>query len=69
MAKNNKQFASAMQNPWVLLVMGLVFAGITYGLSSWAIDSGAIALYCAALVSAYLTIRNLINGVKKIIRN
>ncbi len=70
MAKNNlKQIASYQQNPWILLAMGLVFAGITYGLGSWAVDSGAITLYGATIVGAYLTIRSLIRGVKKIIRN
>jgi hypothetical protein len=67
--QSKKHIAQAQQNPWVLLLKGFVFAGITYAIASWAIDSGAIPLYVATFVGAYMTIRAFVQIVKNITRN
>lgn len=64
----SKQIASARQNPTVLLVMGLVLASITYGLGSWAIDSGAIPLYVMTAIGTYISIRCILQAIVKFIR-
>jgi hypothetical protein len=62
-SKHSKQIASNQQKPWFLLLLGLVCAAITYGIISWTIDSGRIALYFATFASTYVTIRLLKTAV------
>ncbi len=66
--KQSKQITSAMQNPLVLLVVGLVLAIISYGAGSWAIDSGAIPLYAVTVIGAYISIRYILLAIVKLIR-
>jgi hypothetical protein len=58
MAKNNKkQLAQPKQNPWILLVMGVIFTGVTYVLGAWAIDSGSLWLYALCFSALYGSLR------------
>jgi hypothetical protein len=62
-AKRNAQ----QQNPWVLLLMGLVLMGATYGFASWAIDNGRITVYALTFISLYFAVKYLVRGVKTLI--
>ncbi len=68
MAKNNTDKRRApQQNPWVVLLMGLVLLGVCYGAASWAIDSGRISLYAVTFISLFLGVRYLARGTKQLI--
>lgn len=66
---SGKQHASNQQNSRVLLLLGLVFLGISYGAASWAIDSGRISLYAATFISLYIAVRYLIRAGKTFFGN
>jgi hypothetical protein len=68
MATNKKRLAKAQQNPTVLLLMGCVFALTSYGLISWAFDSGSAFVYAAAFYAAYLSARSFVRALKQLIR-
>ncbi|NDC94503.1 hypothetical protein EB077_04230 [bacterium] len=68
MNKNKKHLASAQQNPAVLLLMGCVLALIAYGFASWAIDSGSVFVYAAAMLAAYYSVRSVVRALKQLIR-
>ena len=62
MAKSNtaiKWHANEQQNPWIMLLLGLVFLGLTYGFASWAIDSGRWSTYAATIICLFAGLRFL----------
>lgn len=67
MEKNKKQHASAMQNPLVLLVMGIVLAAVTFGGFVWATDSGRPVAYLLTFTSVFYAIRYTSRAVKTLI--
>lgn len=67
MNENKKHYASAMQNPWVLLVMGIVLAAVTYVGFVWATDSGRLVAYLLTFTSVFYAVRFTAKGVKTLI--
>ena len=64
MAKNNKKHGARQQNPVVVLLMGLVLLGISYGAASWAIDSGRWSMYIITFASLYYGVRYLYRAIR-----
>ena len=68
MTKTNTAKRNALQqNPGVLLLMGLVLLGATYGFASWAIDNGRISVYALTIISLFASLRFLVLGTKHLI--
>ena len=66
--KNYTKRNAKQQNPWVLLLMGFVLLGVSYGAASWAIDNGRVSLYVVTFLSLFFALRSLANGTKLLTR-
>ena len=69
MAKSTSAKRNAWQHdPKVMLLLGLVLLGISYGSASWAIDNGRISLYVVTFICLFYAVRYLVRGVKALIK-
>ncbi len=67
--KNTTKRIAKQHNPGVLLLMGLVLLGVSYGAASWAIDSGRWSMYALTFISLIVGLRYLGRATKQLIRN
>jgi hypothetical protein len=53
-----------LNNWWVRALMALIFAGLTYGFGSLAIDSGSLLEYALTIFFAVWTVKSTIQSVR-----